>query len=210
MGTEDDSSGGSTAGQTAGAGAGAGQTAGAGAGAAESMVSAALLREAQTEASTLRGRVEELESSVQTLTGERDDARTSNRRMQVRLATGIDDDTIADMAHSRYTAAVADVAEDKRPDLGKWWTDTAADDEARGKMPKALSVYMTESGSKGGEGGAGGGQHRQPGTPGNRNRRDAKPGDTGKLSVEDYRAMSPDDRAAVRSAFYRSARRRVR
>lgn len=110
--------------------------------AAESMVSAALLRESQATASALEMRVVELESELHTRTGELDTARTSARRLSVRMATGIDDDQIADMAHARWSAAMDGVAE--QVEVGAWWKTTAADEELRAGMPRALQVYLPQ------------------------------------------------------------------
>jgi len=192
----------------AGAGAGAGATGGGQS--AEPMVSAALLDQARGELATTASRLEELEGQLATLTSERDTALTANRRLRVRAATGIDDDTLADMAHQRYTAAVEGLADDKRPDLSKWWSDTAADETARGALPRALSVYMSDSGAAGGAGAGGGQQRRQPGTPGTGRRLDPRPGGSTQLGVDEYQRMSPEQQREVQRAFFASARRRTR
>ena len=171
--------------------------------AAESMVSAALLRESQATASALEMRVVELESELQTRTGELDTARTSARRLSVRMATGIDDDQIADMAHARWSAAMDGVAE--QVEVGAWWKTTAADEELRAGMPRALQVYLPQQQAD--DPPAPPVERRGAGTPPHTRRRTPPPGDDGTLTVEKFHRLSPEDQQRARAAFWGAGRR---
>ena len=83
----------------------------------EQMVSLAALREAHQERDAALQEVAGLQAAVQSLTGERDQAVTGLRRASVRMATGIDDDEIADMAHRRWASAMDGVEPDARLDV---------------------------------------------------------------------------------------------
>ena len=171
--------------------------------AAESMVSAALLRESQAAASALELRVVELESELQARTGELDTARTSARRLSVRMATGIDDDQIADMAHARWSAAMEGA--EQQVEVGAWWQATAADDELRAGLPKALQVYLPQQ--QGDEQPAPPVERRGAGTPPHTRRRTPTPGDDGTLTVEKFHRLSPEEQARARRAFWGAGRR---
>lgn len=172
--------------------------------AAESMVSAALLRESQATASALELRVVELESELQTRTGELDTARTSARRLSVRMATGIDDDQIADMAHARWSAAMDGV--EQQVEVGAWWKATAADEELRAGMPKALQVYLPQQQADEPPP-APPVERRGAGTPPHTRRRTPPPGDDGTLTVEKFHRLSPEDQQRARAAFWGAGRR---
>lgn len=169
------------------------------------MVSAALLRESQGVASALEHRVVELEAALQAMTGERDVAVTSARRLSVRAATGIDDDQIADMAHARWSAAMEGA--DEPAELGAWWKATAADEGARGALPKALQVYLPQQAA---DAPAAPVERRGPGTPGHQGRRTPTPGDTGALTPEKFARLSADDQRQAAAAFWSAGRRRTR
>ena len=171
--------------------------------AAESMVSAALLRESQATASALELRVVELESELQTRTGELDTARTSARRLSVRMATGIDDDQIADMTHARWSAAMEGA--EQQVEVAAWWKATAADDELRAGMPKALQVYLPKQ--QGDAPPAPPVERRGAGTPPHTRRRTPAPGDDGTLTVEKFHRLSPEEQARARRAFWGAGRR---
>jgi len=171
--------------------------------AAESMVSAALLRESQAASSALELRVVELESELQTRTGELDTARTSARRLSVRMATGIDDDQIADMAHARWSAAMDGAAE--QVEVGAWWATTAADEDLRAGMPRALQVYLPQQQADAPP--APPVERRGAGTPPHTRRRTPPPGDDGTLTVEKFHRLSPEDQQRARAAFWGAGRR---
>ena len=170
--------------------------------AAESMVSAALLRESQAAASALELRVVELESELQARTGELDTARTSARRLSVRMATGIDDDQIADMAHARWSAAMKGA--EQQVEVGEWWKATAADDELRAGLPRALQVYLPQ---QQGDEPSPPVERRGAGTPPHTRRRTPPPGDDGTLTVEKFQRLAPDEQARARRAFWGAGRR---
>jgi len=171
--------------------------------AAESMVSAALLRESQATSSALELRVVELETELQARTDALDTARTSARRLSVRMATGIDDDQIADMAHARWSAAM-DGAE-QQVEVGAWWRATAADDDQRAGLPRALQVYLPQQ--QGDEPPAPPVERRGAGTPPHARRRTPPPGDDGTLTIDKFQKLAPDEQARARRAFWGAGRR---
>ena len=172
---------------------------------AESMVSAALLRESQATASALELRVVELESELQTRTSELDTARTSARRLSVRMATGIDDDQIADMAHARWSAAMEGA--EQQVEVGAWWKATAADEAARGALPRALQVYLPQQQADDPPAPV---ERRGVGAPPHTRRRTPPPGDDGTLTPEKFARLSVDDQRQAAAAFWSAGRRRTR
>lgn len=99
------------------------------------------------QAGELQARTTALEAAaarVQELEGLLSERDTTLRRQSVRIDTGVDDDSIADMVHARHAAAMEGVEEGKRQPLGEWWKGIAADQAARSALPKALQVYLPE------------------------------------------------------------------
>jgi len=169
----------------------------------EAMVSAALLREAQADATGLRAQLDELQAALQTMTSERDTAMTSNRRMSIRLASGIDDDGVADIAHSRYSTAMQAVDEAQRVSFGDWWSGLASNDEARAAQPKALQIYLQPASPSPAPSAANS-------TPAHTARRTPRPGGHQTLSVADFQRLDSGEQAAVAADFWSRGRRRTR
>lgn len=169
----------------------------------EAMVSAALLREAQADATGLRAQLDELQAALQTMTSERDTALTSNRRMSIRLASGIDDDGVADIAHSRYSTAMQAVDEAQRVSFDDWWAGLASNDEARAAQPKALQIYLQPASSSPAPSAANS-------TPAHTARRTPRPGGHQTLSVADFQRLDSGEQAAVAADFWSRGRRRTR
>ncbi len=170
---------------------------------ADPMVSAALLRESQATASTLQSRLAEVEAALQSTTDELDTARTTSRRLSVRMATGIDDDQIADMAHARWASAMEGA--EAQVDVGAWWAATAADEAATASLPRALRVYLPTAAEP-----AAAQSGRPVGTPGHRQRRTPAPGDGGTLTLDKFARMSADDQRAAAASFWAASRKRTR
>ena len=177
----------------------------------ESMVSLAALREAQADRDAARAELATLRTTLEATATERDNAVTGLRRATVRMATGIDDDQIADMAHSRWEAAMEGVEADKRQDIGDYWKALAADDSAREGLPKALRVYLPEkqdagvAGAQAGRVAGAAPATRQPGTPAGRGKSTPQPGATGEITPESFRQMTPEQQRQVKSSFWRAA-----
>lgn len=169
----------------------------------EAMVSAALLREAQADATGLRAQLDELQAALQTITSERDTALTSNRRMSIRLASGIDDDSVADIAHSRYSDAMQAVDEAQRVPFNDWWAGLAGNDEARAAQPKALQIYLQPASSSPAS-------PATNSTPAHTARRTPRPGGHQTLSVADFQRLDSSEQAAVAADFWSRGRRRTR
>ena len=162
-----------------------------------------MLSEIQRELDTARGQLSTFETNLSAITEERDALGSRLRRTTTRLATGVDDDTLADLAHGRYSAAVKDVKEAERPTMSDWWASQATD-EARAALPKALRAYLpaadgdeqTPAASRG------------PGTPPRRPKKAPEHGRTS-FGLDDFNSLDADQQKQVASAFYSQARRRV-
>ena len=172
---------------------------------AEQMVSLAALREAHGERDAALQELAAAQQSLQALTAERDQAVTGFRRASVRMATGIDDDEIADMAHRRYTSAMQDADADARVDVGAWWQQVAGSDEARAGLPKALRVYLPAQTADEPQTAAAPAARPRIGTPSNRRRAAPSPGATGELTPSDLAQMSTEQGVALRRTFWKSA-----
>lgn len=172
---------------------------------AEQMVSLAALREAHGERDAALHELAAAQQSLQALTDERDQAVSGLRRASVRMATGIDDDEIADMAHRRYTSAMQDVDADSQVDVGAWWQQVAGSDEARAGMPKALRVYLPAQAAEAQQTAAAPAGRPRIGTPSNRRRAAPSPGATGELTPSDLAQMSTEQGVALRRNFWKSA-----
>jgi len=172
---------------------------------AEQMVSLAALREAHQERDAALHELAAARAAVQSLTDERDQAVTGLRRASVRMATGIDDDEIADMAHRRWASAMDGVEPDARLDVGAWWSQTASSDDARAALPKALRVYLPTVEQEAPATASAPAARPRIGTPSNRSRRAPAPGSTGEITPADLQQMSSEQAASLRANFWKSA-----
>lgn len=86
---------------------------------------AAELEAARQQLAEARGQIEALQTQVV--------------RADVRVATGVDDDGMADLLHGRYQREIQ--GQEQPPALADWWTALQSDEARRAALPRGLQVY---------------------------------------------------------------------
>jgi hypothetical protein len=89
-------------------------------------------REAAAELDALRAQLAAAQTQIGTL-------ETQVVRADVRVATGVDDDDVADLLHRRYRREIE--GQDAPPPLDQWWGQIKGDEAKRAALPLGLRAY---------------------------------------------------------------------
>jgi hypothetical protein len=149
-------------------------------------------REASAEADLLRTQLATAQEQISKL-------ESKVVRADVRVATGVDDDAIADVLHRRYQSEVEGA--EAPPKLADWWQGIVGDEAKRAALPRGLQAYATPAAAP-----APAAAPPRPGTrvPGAK----APPPGRQEFTAEDLRKMTPAEQRDAASAFFRSGARR--
>ena len=150
-------------------------------------------REASAEADLLRTQLATAQEQIASL-------ESKVVRADVRVATGVDDDAIADVLHRRYQSEIEGA--EAPPKLADWWSGIVGDEAKRTALPRGLQAYATPAAAP-----PPAPPPARPGTrvPGGQ----APPPGRQEITRADLARMNPAEKQAAAQAFFSGGRRYV-
>jgi hypothetical protein len=150
-------------------------------------------REASAEADLLRTQLATAQEQIASL-------ESKVVRADVRVATGVDDDAIADVLHRRYQSEVEGA--EAPPALADWWSGIVSDEAKRAALPRGLQAYAIPAAAP-----PPAPPPPRPGTrvPGGQ----APPPGRQEITRADLARMTPAEKQAAAVAFFSGGRRFV-
>ena len=150
-------------------------------------------REASAEADLLRTQLATAQEQIASL-------ESKVVRADVRVATGVDDNAIADVLHRRYQSEIEGA--EAPPALADWWSGIVGDEAKRAALPRGLQAYATPAAAP-----ALAAPPPRPGTrvPGGQ----APPPGRQEITRADLARMTPAEKQAAAQAFFSGGRRYV-